>query len=956
MTRFNDLKRILEHRVRIIWVYLFIFFSGTFLTAVVGRYAVLEPRNVDIVFKVLRRLGVPICAQGATFQWKWGSTPHFTVDMLRWDQDGKVLSMKKAIVHLRFNMRHPLQRFFCQELEYTYATEQRPPSLDYLATCHTLFAAFKTCAFMEACQVQRIRVHKDQELYVSLKDISWDTQMRQKLIGRIETPKGEVVWSYCPKEQFFSARLTQGVQRVLNDLGYSCSTSVPIVFEARFTPKDTHVTIGWDDALCTLEKAKHRLHKAQIHFDCSTKDIKLFGVLGMDGLSLNLEGEYHRTWQLAWKSQGALSIQDLKVWWNKAWAPDAQVWVNTHFDSKYGNVRTLCGKILGTEETIESLHGSFDIVSVVLQPVPGMPEIQKLCAQATFDLKHFHFAIQEGLFSQQKICSGSVHIAELSGDTQLVLGTRLEGSVEDVLRILGCKRLDVSKDIPILRPKGKAYTSLRMRFPLISDLRLNDVVLDYESGLEKTSFDLTLFKTVLAYETGKIYIKGSQHEIAIEGTGQLDHYPATWSWKGTFGRNPQHKLIANVWINPSPWLPNWCKTWVSNQFLPLKLDYVPGKKILNAVLDLSKASLHIPWVKWKKSSSVPLSVQCTFLESTQEAKLFIKGAAEGEGSVSTGAIFKGWGKIHLPKACNVHVKLAPEGRHLDISARYLDLKLIRDTFVKNSSTRTASKHPSSALDLHLKCNLQTVQWDKEHVLKGLRGTIRCKQHNAFSDNVGLEDYRWSYADVHTTIRNKKSTSVVHILAHPQGHDTSIKCIVKELSALSSLCGLEKVLRSADSGEWIGYQRKDGSYQGRLVFRGIVTKGLWAVKLLSLLSPMAVTELLHSSLDFAEVSVNTLYKNHTLHLNKGIAKGINLGGFLSGTVDMRHGKLFLKGGLVPAYVLNTVLSHVPLIGALLGEEKGIISSQFVITGTLDDPNFLVNPLSIFELGGLKDLFE
>jgi hypothetical protein len=377
---------------------------------------------------------------------------------------------------------------------------------------------------------------------------------------------------------------------------------------------------------------------------------------------------------------------------------------------------------------------------------------------------------------------------------------------------------------------------------------------------------------------------------------------------------------------------------------------------LNAALDLSQISLHIPWLQWKKLPSVPLSVCCTLLDFTQEVKFSIKGAIEGEGNISTGAVFKGWGKIHLPKFCNAYVKLSPEEQHLDISARYLDLKGIRDTFWPKISPHKNTKTRHTSLNLYLKCNLHTVQWDKEHILKGLRGAIRCTHPSGLSETMGLGDYRWSYADINATIRTKKTTSAIHILARPQGADTSIKCIAKELSALSSLCGLQSVFRSAESGEWIGFQRKDGSYQGRLMLRGVVTKGLWAVKLLSLLSPILVTELLHSSLDFAEISVNTLYKHHVLYLTKGIAKGINLGGFLAGTIDTNHEKIFLKGGLVPAYVLNTVLSKVPFIGALLGEEKGIISSQFVITGTLDDPNFVVNPLSVFEVGGLKALFE
>ena len=53
MKYFSFLSQSLEHRVRLIWIYLFVLFNGVFLVSIAGRYAVLEPRNVGIVFEVL---------------------------------------------------------------------------------------------------------------------------------------------------------------------------------------------------------------------------------------------------------------------------------------------------------------------------------------------------------------------------------------------------------------------------------------------------------------------------------------------------------------------------------------------------------------------------------------------------------------------------------------------------------------------------------------------------------------------------------------------------------------------------------------------------------------------------------------------------------------------------------------------------------------------------------------
>ncbi len=68
-------------------------------------------------------------------------------------------------------------------------------------------------------------------------------------------------------------------------------------------------------------------------------------------------------------------------------------------------------------------------------------------------------------------------------------------------------------------------------------------------------------------------------------------------------------------------------------------------------------------------------------------------------------------------------------------------------------------------------------------------------------------------------------------------------------------------------------------------------------------------------------------------------------------------LDISGTLVPAYVLNTVLGNIPVLGNLLlgGAGQGIFAANFRIAGPLGDPKVSVNPLSALAPGVLRRLF-
>ena len=78
----------------------------------------------------------------------------------------------------------------------------------------------------------------------------------------------------------------------------------------------------------------------------------------------------------------------------------------------------------------------------------------------------------------------------------------------------------------------------------------------------------------------------------------------------------------------------------------------------------------------------------------------------------------------------------------------------------------------------------------------------------------------------------------------------------------------------------------------------------------------------------------------------------------GTVDESSDEIDLVGVISPAYALTGALDSIPLIGDILsgGKGEGILAMTFKVKGSLDEPDFSVNPLSLLAPGILRKFFS
>ena len=100
------------------------------------------------------------------------------------------------------------------------------------------------------------------------------------------------------------------------------------------------------------------------------------------------------------------------------------------------------------------------------------------------------------------------------------------------------------------------------------------------------------------------------------------------------------------------------------------------------------------------------------------------------------------------------------------------------------------------------------------------------------------------------------------------------------------------------------------------------------------------------------------KNNVVSVHDARARGRAIGATADGYIDRPKNQVALKGSLVPAYGLNSVLGVIPLLGDVLVSKKGegVFGVTYSATGNADQPKIDVNPLSVLTPGFLRRVWE
>ncbi|QDL92957.1 hypothetical protein FDP22_14895 [Paroceanicella profunda] len=631
---------------------------------------------------------------------------------------------------------------------------------------------------------------------------------------------------------------------------------------------------------------------------------------------------------------------------------------------------------------------NFEFQDAVAYPVRGLPAIVNGRGIGSLDLGGLSVTLQGGEVDMEGFdpidMTGSVFaIPDFDVNPQHA-DARLRGTgpVPAILTLIDQPPLRLLDKIG-LDPgfaRGQAEVAARLTFPLIKDLDTDQLQAQAQATITDASADSPV--PALPLSARRLTLTADNSSMQVSGVVQAGPAPIDLTWNEQFSPS-RSTMEGRVTITPAL-LSALGVTGIDEAFsgtMPTKIaaSLTNGEKPrFSFDGDMAQVSLSLPGLGWTKPAGVSgrlkLAGRLTDTDvrgtvSLQAADLALQGNTRmGLDGAFIGATFP---TFRLGEAINSTLTIVPRENaplRLRLKGGSIDLLALGDMVSgagpRATATATAPAQGSadapaagpdsvgSPPETQGETPRIAVDFDLDSLIITPRiriepATGRLRQNRAGRVNLAFEG-----------LANGGAKS--------------------ELTILQTTRGLNVQLDSQDAGKFLrdtayfghayGGQLRlvvhiptgDGDMTGQLALRRVqVRDDPTLSQLLSIASITGVLETLATGgLTFDSVDAPFAWRDGRLVLGKTRATGPSLGITVEGVYDEGADSLDLSGVFSPAFILNGLLSGVPVLGDLLtgGKGEGVFGFSYSVTGSADDPSVSVNPLSILTPGALRSIFS
>ncbi len=114
----------------------------------------------------------------------------------------------------------------------------------------------------------------------------------------------------------------------------------------------------------------------------------------------------------------------------------------------------------------------------------------------------------------------------------------------------------------------------------------------------------------------------------------------------------------------------------------------------------------------------------------------------------------------------------------------------------------------------------------------------------------------------------------------------------------------------------------------------------------------------NGLRLSRLSVPFSVDHSYVRIGDALVQGPEIGASAQGIIRKTDLAMDIGGTIIPAYAINSAISNVPLLGDVLtgGKGQGIFGLNFALQGSMNQPRFLVNPVSAIAPGIFRNLFN
>jgi len=598
--------------------------------------------------------------------------------------------------------------------------------------------------------------------------------------------------------------------------------------------------------------------------------------------------------------------------------------------------------------------------------MPHMPELQNVSGKARYESGTLHFDVASGAAVGLAVKDATIDLTGLDSPSPQYASLRvpIKGPASAVVALLARPKLGLPRDA-LYDPKrlgGEATIELTLAFPLLNALTVSDIDIKADAAASAFSLRNAIGGVDLTDASGRVIYSNSQ--LNVTAAGKLDGNAVDIVWREQFGSRAAYRqryelkgtipaaLVAKAGF-PSP------EPYISGPVNVTGFSYQVasnGTGELHGKFDLKAAKLSAP-VGWSKEPgteghltlAIKLAPGAKLTTADFDARangLAAKGQVRFGADSSVQQVTLAELAVGATNLTGDWRRRATDGADVTLRGRTLELSRVRKML--KAREELANANPGGAAARARESTRFELQLDRILLERGSLGSL--------SGRLELSGDRMIAADL--GIGAGKGGTLKISPSRP-GRDVNLYvadfgALLRETGWLDGLSGgyldFRGKTNDAMADAPLAGRLKLGSYRLEKVTRrpGVGTLNSTIEALSRAGDPLQQFDALEASI------VKT---GDRIELKDGHTAGKSIGLTTAGVIDVAAYQAHLRGVVVPGFVVNNLLSNLPLLGPLLtgGKDSGVFAIAYRLDGPLDDLKTDVNMMSAMTPGALRELF-
>jgi hypothetical protein len=682
----------------------------------------------------------------------------------------------------------------------------------------------------------------------------------------------------------------------------------------------------------------------------------------------------------------SLPIATLRSYWPITAGRKARAWLTKNLvagtvTQATANFRLLLPGGVSGAATVERLDGTLRYDNLQVHYLRPLPPVSGVTGSGSFDLQGFLLRIDSGTTANQSIPSGEVKITGLDRNRDAIaIQVGLTGPLRDVLTVLNHPHLHLLSGLG-LDPawiSGQSDMQALFRFALIGAITLDTVDIKAEGNLKEVSIQ----NIVLGHsaEHGQLSLMLDKQGMYLKGPIAVAAIPLTLRWQEAFTkeaawRRTIHAVAPRISHSDLAMFGLDLTDYVTGPFaadVKLTGEWT-GKSRVQTLLDLQATRLTLPWLHWQKGAGEAgqargtLQLQndrpvllgpFTLTAGTLTAHGTARFNQAGSDIISLELAEFAFDQSHLSK---IEVQRQSGSMYVSVGAGELDLQPfiqhLRDeggmggessVHVHAPALRQVSFGPGRYLeDVQVDISHGKTGWEfidvAGQIPVGLVQPTKAERQ-AIEEGEKLSERAFS-VKYHPTPQGTYALSV---------RSNDIGTLLRIFNISDNITSGRLELKGHTTGPG-----SNGPLQASVEAKRFVVQDAPALaQILAAASLPGLLNMLSSDgLIFSRLAADMTWQGNTMKVEDLHAHGGSLGLTANGDVDIDTDNLNLKGTIIPAYGINSLLGKIPVLNLLVGgKHQGIVAVNYRLTGQLDNPQVVVNPASALTPGFLRRVFD